>query len=976
MRPYLAAVILLGLAGRAFGLDPGLAANQLIHHSWTGDAGFTLSGVAALAQTTDGYLWLGTDHGLVRFDGIRFVRWQSAAGEELPDTTILSLAKSVDGGLWIGMRGAISKLHNGRLESYQAPNGHITRMVEDRMGRLWAACSVAGRDGLIRIEKGTVSAFGPGQGLPKATVLSLFLDREGELWVSTYGAVCRWNGKTAEMCRATPVHYDVHSILRTADGLFGGTSYGLLQFDRGNGKPVPVGGIHSPISALLEDRNSALWAATRGDGLYRIGNGRTELLTRLDGLSSNVALSLLEDSEGNVWVGTANGLDRFREPKVARWSDRQGLTGNVVTSICPTRDGSLLVGMLQGGLNRIGAGAREAAVYDPAVAHEMIAAIYEDSKGRVWTGTNHRFGYLFHGGFEEVTAGAGTHLTHVFAIRPGPDDTLWLADADRGLEKVRDGQIEKSPETGLGAGRIYQFLADRAGRLWAGYYQGGLDLVDHGRTQTYGADNGLAGGAVQAIYEDRAGAIWIGTKQGLSRFRNGRWTTWLKEQGLPAGGVEDVIEDGIGQIWLVTSSGLFCARMADLDRQSDGKGGRISVETFGPTDGIALPETPGYPNPRIAITADGRLWFRTLDGLAAVSPTTIRKNVVPPPVVIERLTTEQKPVAMGPKEISLDRHSVEFEFTAPSLTVPEMVRFRYRLEGFDQDWVEGGNRRQIAYANLPPRRFRFVVIACNNDGVWNKIGASVAFRCEPFYYQTWWFRAFCAGVAGLVGYLIYFARMRQLRLRFRLVLEERARMTRELHDTLLQGFTGVVFQLTAASRQLLSSPDEGRRRLDAALEQADQSLKEARQALSCMRLQTLEGSTLPEVLAAAGRQIVNGTAIRFHMEVRGEARELPYEVQFNLFIIGREAMNNAMNHAQAGHLWVELEYGAAETRLEVRDDGAGFDPEAVVGKEGHIGLQAMRERARGIGAEFGVESGVGRGTRVRVAVDSERRRRK
>ena len=973
VRPHLTAVLVLGLTGRAFGLDPGLAANQLIHHSWTGDAGFTLAGVKALAQTRDGYLWLGTDHGLVRFDGMRFVRWQPLSGQELPDSRILALAKSADGGLWIGVRGGIFRLHDGRLEAYTTrdgiPNGSIAGMVEDRLGRLWATYPEA-PDGLIRIERGTVTAFGPHQGLPHSSVLSLFLDREGGLWVSTYGSLCRWNGNSAETCRATPARLDARSILSTANGLFTGTSYGLLRFGKGNSEPVAVAAIKSPVLAVLEDRHSAIWAATRGDGLYRIWHGRTELLTRLDGLSSNVILALLEDNEGNLWVGTANGLDRLREPKVARWSDRQGLAGNVVTAICAAHDGSLLVGMLKGGLNRIGPGSPEAVVYDRRFDQETIAAMYEDSKGRLWTGTNRRFGYLSQGRFQEVTAGEGTRLTRVFAIRPGPDDTLWLADAERGVQKLRNGRIEQSPETGLGAGRMYQFLADREGRLWLGYYQGGLELVDHGRRRVYGTGDGLAAGPVQAIDEGRSGAIWVGTRRGLSRFRKGRWTTWLESHGLPAGGIEDVIEDEAGQIWLISSSGLLCARLADLDRQPDGKPDRIPVETFGPTDGITLPDTPGYPNPRIAFTADGRLWVRTLDGLAALNPMTMRKNTVPPPVVIERLTTEQKPVAIGPNEIRLDSHSVEFEYTALSLTVPEMMRFRYRLEGFDKDWIDGGNRRQIAYANLPPRRFRFVVTACNNDGVWNEAGASLAFRCEPFFYQTWWFRALCVGATGLSGYLVYCARMRQLRLRFQLVLDERARMTRELHDTLLQGFTGVVLQLTAASRQLLSSPDEGRRRLDTALEKADQSLKEARQALSCMRLPSLENSTLPDALAAAGRQIVDGTPIRFHMEMRGKLRELPYEVQANLFIIAREAMSNAMNHANPGHIWLELEYAAAGTRLEVKDDGAGFDPEAIVDREGHFGLRGMRERARKIRAELKVESGVGKGTKVRVMVGS------
>jgi signal transduction histidine kinase len=312
---------------------------------------------------------------------------------------------------------------------------------------------------------------------------------------------------------------------------------------------------------------------------------------------------------------------------------------------------------------------------------------------------------------------------------------------------------------------------------------------------------------------------------------------------------------------------------------------------------------------------------------------------------------------------------VQFEYTALSLSLPENVRFRYKVEGFDPDWIDAQNRRQIVYANLPPGPFRFAVTACNSDGIWNTTGAGFAFRIAPYFYQTWWFAVACAGAMVAFAYSLHRLRVRRLRSRFQLVLQERSRLTRELHDTVLQGFAGVVYQLEAASRQLVTSPDSGKLRIDRALEQADQSLREAREALSCLRLSALQDKSLPEALKVAGGQILEGTGISFEINVRGKARELPYEAQATIYIIAREAMNNAMNHAQPGRVRLDLEYNSHAVRLLVQDDGKGFDLQQSGQREDHWGLAGMRERARQIGAGLQIDSAPGRGTKVELVVN-------
>jgi len=972
-----------GLPDRAYCLDPSLFLPQFIHTTWNETAGSAIPGVWALAQTIDGYLWLGTEQGLIQFDGLRFVPWKPRAGEDLPGTRIISLASSAKGGLWIGMQGAILRLRDGRLQRYTARDGvpaaPVVTMVEDQAGRLWAGCAATEGDGLIRIENGSLRTFGQNQGLPASSVSSLFSDRDGSLWAGMPGALCRITDKGAEECRHSPLPDHIASIASGAVDatLLAGTIRGILHFGGGNSQPFALDTERAvkAVKVLLRDRDSVLWAGSLEQGLFRLRNGRVEHFNRQNGLSSDVIHALLEDREGNLWVGTPNGLDRFREPKVARWSTEQGLAGNLIIAIGKAHDGGLWIGSLRGGLDRLRGDSIEPFRAKAGWDNGTVLALQEDSRGTLWAATSKQFGYFSQNQFTEIRPPNGKPFTRIFLITEGPPGNLWLADQEQGLHRIRNGRIEPFTADGLDPAKMmYQLLCDHAGNLWIGYYSGGLTVVRDGKVQSYDAQSGLAPGPVLALYQDRSETIWVGTNEGLSRFRKGHWTTWTSRQGLPAGGVQAIIEDKQGHLWLVTGAGVLGADKTDLDRQRDAAARPLSFSTYGASDGIYLNGNAATMSQRVAITGDGRLWVGTGDGLASINAPRMRNNGLPPPVAIEQLTVDGKPLEISAGEMGLRGHSVAFEYTALSLTRPEAVRFRYRLDGLDQDWIDAGSRRQTAYANLPPRRYRFRVIACNNDGVWNTTGVTLAFRREPYFYETWLFVALCAGVLGLMAYLAYAYRVRQLRLRFRLVLDERARLARELHDTLLQGFTGVVFQLEAASRQLIGSPEAGRRRIDLALEQADQSLKDARLALSAMRMSTLENTTLPEAIAAAARQVVDGTSIHFHMEVRGTVRTLPYEVQFNLFVIAREAITNAMNHAKPDQITLEAAYAEDQIRLTVQDDGIGFNAQTITPKEGHLGLTGMRERAMKIGAALRLESAPGRGTRVEVVVASKRSR--
>jgi signal transduction histidine kinase len=369
-------------------------------------------------------------------------------------------------------------------------------------------------------------------------------------------------------------------------------------------------------------------------------------------------------------------------------------------------------------------------------------------------------------------------------------------------------------------------------------------------------------------------------------------------------------------------------------------------------------------NPKMTVTPDGRVWFVTSGGVAGIDPGAIRANPVPPPVEIEDLVVDGKRTPFRGGEVK--GRSLEVEYTALSLTNPEAVRFRYRLEPVNKTWVDAGSLRHLAYENLSPGRYRLRVTACNNDGLWNAADAGLAFTIEPRFYQTWWFAALAAASIGMAGFGLHRGRMSLMRSRFQLRLQERTRLARDMHDTLLQGFAGVVYQLEAASKQMANSPELGRDRLAKALEQADEALREARQMLSSLRLSGLENRTLAEALRAAGEQAVCASSIRFEFAVRGHQRELPYEVQASLFMIAREAMANAAKHASPSRILAAVAYTAETVILTVTDDGKGFDLEAAESRHDHWGLAGMRERARQAGGSLHIHSASGMGTTVEV----------
>ncbi len=954
IRPWL---LLLLLPAELAALNPTLPVRQYLHTSWTEAHGAALPTVNALAQDGQGYLWLATARGLYRFDGKTFFHWTPPAGESLPEDDLCHVAWSRRDGLWISSSSSVSRFQNGKLHRYPALDrtlgGKIISILARPGGGLWVLA--LGRDArgdtsalAALAADGTLHRFGPADGLPAAPVYGILRAGEGaDLSLVLWSEVCRWSPGRPAACRP-----DAAAAMQPFDGRLILAAGQFLP--QSPGEPAAPG--HAPRNrknsvwgALLRDESGNLWAGTNGS-LLRLQDGRVERFTKRDGLSGNIVPALLEDREGDLWVATDGGIDRFRDPRAVHLSTADGLSGDLTSAVAAAPDGSVWVGIAGIGISRVQGGA--IAKFLPAA---FVTALFADQSGALWVATRRGVMRLVHGRFVAVNAPGGKPLQWVDAIG-GQGGVVWLADENRGLFRVERGAVEHVPTPDFPA--LVRVAAARDGAVWLGSYRAGLMAVKPSGTCRYSPH----AGPVYAIFQDSAGQIWAGIGPALGRFRNGKWTVWDSRHGLPGALIRGIVEDDRKNLWVLSSAALLRIPIAELDSAPDGSPRPLHFLSLTAADGLRL-ATTGMPSPRMATAADGRIWICESSGVAIVDPAKLRTNPVPPPVVIEQLTLEGQPLPAGGAPFSFRSGELHIAYNGISLMAPERVEFRYRLEP-NRQWTYAGYRREVTYASLGPGNYRFQVAAANLDGLWNNAGAAVDFRVEPRFYQTVWFAAVCAFTALLSGLAVHRFRLRRLTARFQLVARERARMSREIHDSLLQGFMGVIFQLDAAARQFDVSPAESKQKLDGALDRADRVMQEARHVLSTMRLPVLEDKTLPEALQEAAAKATDGAGMAFQLKVNGTAVPLAYEAQANLFLIGREAIANAVNHSGGSRIFVQLIYSDRECRLIVQDNGAGFDPKLLREQPGHLGLRAMRERAGQIGAVFTLDAAPGRGTRI------------
>jgi signal transduction histidine kinase/ligand-binding sensor domain-containing protein len=1003
----LAACVLIG-AGAAHALDASLDVNQYGHRAWRVREGFAKGPINAVVQTPDGYLWLGTPLGLLRFDGVRAVEWKPPSGATLPDQRIRVLAVGRDGRLWIGTLNGLASWDGRTLAVYPRFDGtFINGIAEDDEGTVWVTANPRDVDTtfVCGVRASSVTCHGEDGSLGHPW--DLFRDSKGAVWMTSTEGIWRWRP-------GAPVRYDGPSVAPAgaladtrSGGLLVATRQGIRQLGRDGLEPYPLPAIpdSSRFRSLLVDRDGALWIGTI-DGLVHVHHGRADTFTRRDGLLDAVILRLFEDREGNVWVATTEGLERFRALAVSRDGVEQGLSGNVasVTSHgghvwVATGDGlrrsnagrwSVVRG--KKGLDESGVAASPAS--DPGVGAFIVtglpdtsgASLFEDSAARLWIAAPNAVGWIEGERFvplDDIPAG------YIDAFDEDAQGGVWFSHRRAGISRVsRDGSREHVPWEALGIKAIaWRLAVDRMrGGVWIGFYDGGIVYVSGGRVrESYGVREGLGKGTINALRTDERGALWAATEGGFSRIANGRVATLDARSGLPCDEVKSFIDDAEGSIWLYTACGLARIARKDLDawaaERDRGRAQlRVPMSVLDPGDGIPVAGTLGSFTPTTARAPDGRLWFKVANALFVVDPAHLPFNKLPPPVAVEQVVadgTAHEP-SSGPMRLPPLVRDVVIEYTALSFVAPEKVRFRYQLEGQDANWREVVNERKVQYSNLAPGRYRFRVTASNNSGVWNEEGATLDVEVAPAFWQTNWFRALCVIALAALLFGLYILRVRQLRRRFALTLEtrvaERTRIARDLHDTLLQSFHGLLLRFQTVSALLPGRAAEAKAMLDNTIDQAADAITEGRDAVQALRTSTTEMNNLAASLRAFGDELraENGgdKAAAIRVEVLGVTRALHPIVRDEVFRIAAEALRNALRHAASAQIEIEIVYDRQQFRLRVRDDGKGIDPQVLAqhGREGHFGLEGMRERAAVVGGKLTVWSALDAGTEIELTV--------
>jgi signal transduction histidine kinase/ligand-binding sensor domain-containing protein len=975
--------------------EPALEVSQYAHTKWTVRDGFSLGAVFAMAQTPDGYLWLGSGSGLFHFDGVRFVQWQPPPGERPPAAGVYSLLCARDGTLWIGTFEGLATWRDGRLTWFREfDKMFVTSMLEDRNGTVWLG--ILNRDGgrLCRVQDGRGTCSGD-DGRFGAFVWSLSEDDAGTLWVGADSGVWKW-------AAGSPRHYPTPGLrvgdLSVSDEgqlLIGIRGKRLRQLVNEKVGEYPIRRATTPMTLLqdgdvdsnklLRDRNGALWIGTEQRGLVHVQRGRADTFAKADGLSGDIICSLFEDREGNIWVSSSAGLDRFRELPVTSYSKRQGLSSDAIRSVVAATDGSLWLAGADG-LTRWKDGQTTIFRRTSGLPDDSVQSLFEDSRRRIWVFT--KGGLAYSDGSRFVTV-RGVPSEEVFSITGDEAGNLWLS-GNRGLTHLRSARIvEHFPWSTVRRTQQAKVVLSDKGGVWLSFWNdGGVEYFKDGQLRaSFGVADGLGKGVVPGIQLHEDGALWAATAGGISRIKDGHVATLTSANGLPCETIHATMWDDSGALWAYAACGLFRIDRSELQTWTANPTRRIETTFWDAADGVQLQTAPSSYGPFVARSADGKLWFVGTEGIQVVDPHRLSFNTVRPRVHVERVIADHEirsqrlPGGAAAPTVRLPPRvrDLQIDYTALSFVAPEKVRFKYRLDGQDRDWREVVNERHVQYSNLGPGTYRFRVIAANNSGVWNEQGDVLEFSIAPAYYQTDWFRALCAaGGLGLL-WLGYRVRVRQLHHRFEMALEarvsERTRIARELHDTLLQSFQGLLLRFQTASQLWTERPELAKEKLDGAIDEAARAITEGRNAVQGLRESTVGTSDIADAIGALGAELAavgDGPAPAFHVTVEGKPRSLHPILRDDVYKIAAEALRNAFRHAKATVVDVEIRYDGEQFRLRVHDDGKGFD-EAVLARQaaaGHYGVAGMRERAVLMGGTLTVWSKEGAGTAVELCLPS------
>jgi signal transduction histidine kinase/ligand-binding sensor domain-containing protein len=960
------------LCTAAHAQDVPRSLSQFEHKAWTLRDGAPAY-VSMIAQTTDGVLWLGTSTGLYRFDGARFEPFAGPPGQSLSQANVSALLAMPDGTLWVGYRlGGASRIGTNGVTDFGEreglPGGTVWQFARDSDGVIWAGTN----RGLARLDGDHWSRVGTERGLPGNYANPLAVDGRGIVWVGTDSGVFAMSRGARKFETRFRTRLWMGHVREAPDGSIWGSveGRGLVRLSDARGGAPPSG---QPVTAeatgsLFIDAGANAWISVKG-GLARLalrespGAIAPQRLLRADGLSGGDVHTMFEDHEHNIWVGTEGGLDRFRPTKLRSVPLPTTLS---TPSLVAREDGGVLVASWSNSPVSIGGDGRMRTV---ASVRDSIQCAYRDWHGVVWLGGAR--GLWRQQGPAFVRVELPTDVRQgIQSISIDDEDRLWISLVRKGVYR-RTGdawmKLDYQPDPA-----VYIF-SDRAGRTWLGYTNNRLVRVEGDSSRTYTTTDGLRVGNVLAI-QVRGEHVWIGGERGVAQLSHDRIVQLTGADGDTFRGSSGIVETADGELWLNGAGGVTRIAAEEVREAVRDTTHRVRFERLDFHDGVDGAPAQLRPLPTAIEGTDGRLWFVTGNAAMWLDPRNVLRNRLPPPVQIRSLAVGDSSYApRATQTLPTGTKALQIRYTALSLSVPEHVHFRYQLAGNDTGWMDVGTRRDAYYTNLRPGNYRFRVVASNEDGVWNDAGAAMDIVIPPTFAQTRWFLALCVLAAALATWMLYRLRVRSLanslRSRFDATLAERTRIAGELHDTLLQGFTGITLHLQRVHGQLKGQP-EAAASLSRVLAQADAAIRAARCTVTDMRTQELDELDLPSALAEAARNAVADTTIEMRIAIIGESHRLERSIELTVLRIAREAIANAVKHANPHHVEIVLSYEPRELRLRVSDDGCGFsriDAE-VAPSGGHWGIVGMRERAASLRGVLEIAGAPTGGTIVTLAL--------
>jgi ligand-binding sensor domain-containing protein/signal transduction histidine kinase len=971
--PFLILTLLLLYPFSAYSLDPSKRLTQYSYETFQASDGLPHGAVRSITQSRDGYLWIGTERGLARFDGVKFTLFSQKNVPEMTYFGVRTLFPADDGTLWFADGGTLLKRDKDgtiRKPGFKFPSGlnhrhTITGINMDRSGSLWVGHSGFG---LFRIKNGNVTHFTKTEGVGSDVILTLGKDSEGRIWIGTDKGASYFSN---ELFTAVPINglaeARVSSFFNTKDGRLWAIANRNLYYYKDNKFLDLKIGLNSPVTSICSDKHNNLWIGT-DKGLFRFRDGEISDARNQNLLPDNMISFLFEDREGNLWVCTRRGgLAVIRDTKLTNFSITEGLPHDYVNAIHEDRDGTLWVGT-RGGLVNLYKGNIRTITTRDGLQSDYIRSLWRDSRGRLWIGTSGSGIQYFENGRIYRLNPKPNQFLDIISISETPDGRVWFGTNQNNLlfyftnnQITEFGEITSNP---LATTRVLS--RDPDGSILIGT---GAGLYRLAGERISSVIDGLEFPAVsvRSLYRDNEGDLWIGTSSvGLYRIHKQKLKFYTEKQGLYDNGITQIQIDLKGNLWLGSRAGIFRINRKNFDLLDQGSIGRLSYTAYDSSSGILEWKCvldgryTGIEEPH------AKLYFPTDRGMIMVDTEQLAEISLPPVVHIEEVRSGNRVVEN--RTIPPGRGDLEIHYTGLNFTAPEKIRFRYMLEGFDQSWMEADTRRVAYYTNLPHGNYRFRVLAANNDGVWNSQGATLELYIKPYFYQTYWFYLLCLACLISLALLAYRYRLKVMEAHYGSVIAERSRIAREIHDTILQGVAGMVFKLEAVKQTMVESPHSARESLDRILQEADKSMAEMRKSIWDIRTRSTERENLTGKISKILKEQTSAYSINSSLKIEGAPRQLPQAVESNLLGVVQEALSNVVKHSNAQHVHVRLDLDPHYVMLSVEDDGKGFIAEEITARDHHFGILGMQERAELIGGRLTVQSRKGAGTQILIVV--------